>query len=64
MSQNPAPAAVSPNDLAVQIVTEAFEPSPDTAKLLDLMDNLAALVKNEKDERRLEPRDQAFAVVE
>ena len=64
MSQNTATAAVSPNDLAVQIVTEAFEPSPDTAKLLDLMDNLAALVKNEKDERRLEPRDQAFAVAE
>ena len=64
MSQNPAPAAVSPNDLAVQIVTEAFAPSPDAAKLLDLMDNLAALVKNEKDDRRLEPRDQAFAVVE
>ncbi|MBQ9725911.1 MAG: GreA/GreB family elongation factor [Kiritimatiellae bacterium] len=62
MSQS-APA-VSPNDLAVQIVTEAFEPSPDAAKLLDLMGSLADLVKNEKDERRLEPRDQAFAVVE
>ena len=62
MSQS-APS-VSPNDLAVQIVTEAFEPSPDSAKLLGLMDALADLVKNEKDERRLEPRDQAFAVVE
>ncbi len=62
MSQSSS--TVSPNDLAVQIVTEAFEPSPDSAKLLGLMDALADLVKNEKDERRLEPRDQAFAVVE
>ncbi len=63
MSQ-PATNAVSPNDLALQIVTEAYEPAPDTAKLLGLVDDLAALVKNEKDEKRLEPRDQAFAVVE
>ena len=63
MSQN-ATTAVSPNDLALMIVTEAYEPSPDTEKLLGLMDDLAALVRNEKDEKRLEPRDQAFAVVE
>ena len=63
MSQS-APNAVSPNDLALQIVTETCEPAPDTAKLLGLVDDLAALVKNEKDEKRLEPRDQAFAVVE
>ena len=63
MSQN-STTAVSPNDLALMIVTEAYEPTPDTEKLLGLVDDLAALVKNEKDEKRLEPRDQAFAVVE
>ena len=63
MSQT-ATNAVSPNDLALQIVTEASAPAPDTAKLLGLVDSLAALVKNEKDEKRLEPRDQAFVVVE
>ena len=64
MSQNATSAAVSPNDLALQVVTEAYAPAPDTEKLLALMDDLAALVKNEKDEKRLEPRDQAFAVAE
>ena len=64
MSQNATSAAVSPNDLALQVVTEAYAPAPDTEKLLALMEDLAALVKNEKDEKRLEPRDQAFAVAE
>ena len=64
MSQNATSAAVSPNDLALQIVTEAYASSPDTEKILGLVDNLADLVKNEKDEKRLEPRDQAFAVAE
>lgn len=64
MSQNANSAAVSPNDLALQVVTEAYAPAPDTEKLLALMEDLAALVKNEKDEKRLEPRDQAFAVAE
>lgn len=64
MSQTAPTAAISPNDLAVQIVTEAFEAAPDVEKLLGLMGDLAALVKNEKDEKRLEPRDQAFAVIE
>ncbi|MGN0844703.1 MAG: GreA/GreB family elongation factor [Kiritimatiellia bacterium] len=55
------PESVSADNLAFLLVTEAEKPNPNADKVLDLFRQIVILLANEKDEKRLEPREGSYA---
>lgn len=55
------PESVSADNLAFLLVTEAEKPNPNADKVLDLFRQIVLLLANEKDEKRLEPREGSYA---
>ena len=56
------PAPVSADDLAYHLVSEAERTEPDVEKMLGYFQDLVAILKFEKDPKRLEVRDNCYTV--